>query len=165
MLKNMKNKDILEKFLKAGTLLSFSALIITVMLQVITRFLIPSVTLVWTEEGSRFLFKVAVAFGAPLAMKHEEFVNVDIVLNMLSRKVRDIFDIIIHIMTIGLFAIVLKESYTFVIIGQRQTSPTLGFPMSIAHATITVASFFILIYAIVNLFHYIQDLKKRGGTS
>ncbi|QSX09197.1 TRAP transporter small permease [Alkalibacter rhizosphaerae] len=158
----MKNNDYLEKFLRAGALLSFGALIVTVMLQVITRFLIPSVTLVWTEEGSRFLFKVAVAFGAPLAMKHEEYVNVDIVLNMLSRKAKDVFEIIIHIMTIGLFAIVLKESYTFVKIGQFQLSPTLGFPMSIAHGTISVASFFILIYAIINLFHYLQDLKKRG---
>lgn len=161
----MKNNDILEKFLKAGTLLSFSALIITVMLQVITRFFMPSVTLVWTEEGSRFLFKVAVAFGAPLAMKNEEFVNVDIVINMLSRKARDIFEIIIHIMTVGLFAIVLKESYTFVKIGQRQSSPTLGFPMSIAHGTISVASFFILIYAIVNMYRYMQNLKKRGGSA
>ncbi|MBF7097289.1 TRAP transporter small permease [Alkalibacter mobilis] len=161
----MKKNDILEKILRAGTLLSFGSLIVTVMLQVITRFLIPGVTLVWTEEGSRFLFKVAVAFGAPLAMKHEEFVNVDILLNVLSRKVRNIFEIIIHIVTIGLFAIVFKESIAFVKIGQSQMSATLGFPMSVAHATITVASLFILLYSIVNLYHYMRDFKKRGGAA
>ncbi|SHE46996.1 TRAP transporter small permease [Alkalibacter saccharofermentans] len=158
----MKNNDIIEKILKLGTFLSFSALIVTVLLQVITRYFVPSVTLVWTEEGSRFLFKFAVAFGAPLAMKKEEFVNVDILLNLLSRKVRDIFEIIIHIMTIGLFAILFKESLGLVQLGQRQQSPTLGIPMSIAYSAITIASFFILIYGVINMYRYIQDFMKRG---
>ncbi len=161
----MRNKDIIEKILKAGAFLSFAGLIITVLLQVVTRFLIPGVTLVWTEEGSRFLFKFAVAFGAPLAMKHEEFVNVDIILNLLSRKTRDVFEIIIQVMSIGLFAIVFKQSLTFVEIGHSQQSPTLGIPMSVAHGVIMVASLFIMLYGVSNFYKYLMDLKKRGGTA
>lgn len=157
-----KKTDYLEVILKFGTLLSFTALIITVLLQVITRFFIPSITLVWTEEGSRFLFIFSVAFGAPLAMKHEEYVNVDIILNLIPTKLRDIFEMIIQVMSIGIFALVFKESLAFVRLGQRQMSPTLGIPMSVSHSAITIASFFIMLYGIVNFYRYIQRLKKRG---
>src|SRR5690554_3045621 len=158
----MKNNDILEKILRFGALLSFSALIVTVMLQVITRFFIPGVTLVWTEEGSRFLFKFAVAFGAPLTMKHNEYVNVDIILNMLKGKSKDVLNVIIQIMSIGLFAVVLKESWAFVKIGQSQMSPTLGMPMSVSHSAIFVASLFIILYGIVNLYKTFVGFRKGG---
>jgi len=159
----MKNKDYIEKFLEVGAFLSFLGLIITVLLQVVTRYFIPGITLVWTEEGSRFLFKFAVAFGAPLAMKKEEYVNVDIIMDLMSKKVRNISQIIIYIMTIGLFALVFKESLGFMQLGMSQRSPTLGIPMSVAYSAITIASFFILLYGIVNLYRYIQNLKSRGG--
>ncbi len=158
----MKNKDIIETILKIGTLASFVGLIITVVLQVVTRFFIPGITLVWTEEGSRFLFKFAIAFGAPLAMKHNEYVNVDIVLNMLKGKTKDIFNIIIQVSGIALFLVVLKASWTFVKIGQAQMSATLGIPMSISHGAITMASFFIIMYGVVNLYKTIQGLIKGG---
>ncbi|MBO1265198.1 TRAP transporter small permease [Proteiniclasticum sp. SCR006] len=158
----MKNKDIIETILKIGTLASFVGLIVTVLLQVITRFFIPGITLVWTEEGSRFLFKFAVAFGAPLAMKHNEYVNVDIVLNMMKGKSKDVLNVIIQIMSIGLFAVVLKESWTFVKIGHAQMSPTLGIPMSVSHAAITVASLFIILYGVVNLYKTFTGFRKGG---
>lgn len=158
----MKNKDIIETILKIGTLASFVGLIVTVLLQVITRFFIPGVTLVWTEEGSRFLFKFAVAFGAPLAMKHNEYVNVDIILNMLKGKSKDVLNVIIQIMSIGLFAVVLKESWAFVKIGQSQMSPTLGMPMSVSHSAIFVASLFIILYGIVNLYKTFVGFRKGG---
>lgn len=161
----MKDKDIIAKVLRIGTFLSFSALVVTVVLQIITRFLIPGITLVWTEELSRFLFIYSVAFGAPLAMKNQEYVKVDVILELLPKKVRDILETLIQIGSIALFVIVFINSLEFIEIGTNQTSATLGIPMSVAYSSIGITSFLIVFYGIINLIKMLKVLGKRGDVS
>jgi TRAP-type C4-dicarboxylate transport system permease small subunit len=156
----MRNKDIIETILEIGTFISFIVLITVVLLQVITRFLIPSVTLVWTEEASRFLFVYSVAFAAPLAMKKKEFVNVDILFNILPKTMKNIIEFIIYIITVILFVIVFIYGIQFAQLGINQMSPTMHIPMAIAYSSIAISSFFIVAYAILNLIVYVRDIKN-----
>lgn len=157
-----KKKDILEVILEMGTFIAFLTLLCVVLLQVVTRFLIPNVTLVWTEEASRFLFVYSVAFAAPLAMKKKEYVNVDILFNILPKTVRNILEFLIYIVTVVLFVIVFIYGIQFAQLGVSQMSPTMGIPMIVAYSSITVAAFFIITYGILNFINYIRDLKGGG---
>lgn len=157
----MKGKDFLAKILRIGTFLSFTALLITVVLQIVSRFFLSSVTLVWTEELSRFLFIYSVAFGAPLAMKNGEYINVDILLEKLPKKVRYISEAIIEIAAVSLFVIVFVNSIEFLQIGSYQTSATLGIPMSVAYFSITMTSALIVLYGTINVVNRIRFLMRR----
>jgi len=158
----MKKKDLLETVLEMGSFISFSALIIVVLTQVITRFLIPSLSFVWTEEASRFLFVYSVAFGAPLAMKKKEYVNVDILFNILPKKVRKILEFVIYLVIIALFTVVFIYGIQFAQLGITQNSPTMGIPMVVAYSSISISCFFIIIYGVVNLIVHAGLMRNRG---
>ncbi len=158
----MKGKDYLEKILEVGTFLAFTVLVLNVTFQVVTRFAFPQFSVVWTEEASRFLFIYAVVFAAPLAMKKKEYVNVDIVLEILPKKVRTLLEIIINGASAALFVFVFLKGIEFGKIGVGQTSATLEIPMTIAYFSIAITSFFIAIYAIYNFIDHIRSLGNRG---
>ena len=161
----VKNKDYIEKILEIGTFLAFSALLLNVTLQVATRFFLPALSPVWTEELSRFLFIYAVVFAAPLAMKKKEYVNVDILLNSLSKSGRNILEILIEIISIALFILLFIKGIEFARLGIGQTSATLGISMTIAYSSIAITAFFIFIYGIYNLVCHIRGITDRGEIS
>lgn len=157
----MKKRDIVETILEVGTFLFFTALIIIVLLQVFTRFLFPDKSFVWTEEASRFCFIYAVAFAAPLAMKKQEYVNVDIVLNALPKGARRVLELMIYIINVVLFSIVFVQAIKFAKLGIGQTSATMKIPMYISYSSIAIMTFFIVFYALHNLMRFISSSKKE----
>ena len=158
----MKNKDIIEKILEAGTFLAFTALVLCVTYQVVTRFAFPAYSVVWTEEASRFLFIYTIVFAAPLAMKKKEYVNVDMLLVLLPKSLRSGLEFLIHITSVVLFTVVFFKGIEVAKLGVTQASPTLGIPMSVAYSSIPITSFFIALYGIYNLVNYIRGLRNRG---
>ena len=64
----MNKKDYVERILGLGTFLCFTALIITVLIQIFTRFLPLGISFIWTEEATRFFFIFSVVFAAPLVL-------------------------------------------------------------------------------------------------
>ncbi|MEW9124252.1 MAG: TRAP transporter small permease subunit [Thermotaleaceae bacterium] len=161
----MKKVDIIEKILEIGTFLAFTGLLIVVLLQVVTRFFMPALSFVWTEEASRFLFVYSVAFGAPLAMKRKEFVNVDILTSILPKGVRKFLEILSYLITVILFTVVFLKGIDFAELGVVQKSITMRIPMSIAFSTISITSFFILLYTVLHLFYYLRDIGKTGDNT
>jgi len=157
----MKKRDIIETILEVGTFIFFAALIIVVLLQVFTRFLFPDKSFVWTEEASRFCFIYAVAFAAPLAMKKQEYVNVDIVLTKLSKGARRALELTIRIINVILFSIVFFQAIKFAKLGIGQTSATMRIPMYISYSSIAIMTFFITFYAVHDLMRFISGLKKK----
>lgn len=156
----MRNKDILEKLLEAGAFLTFLALVINVSIQVITRNLMPSVTVVWTEELSRLLFIYSIVFCAPLAMKKEEYVNVDIILNLMNKKVRWVADLLIKAASTVLFAIVSYKGIEFAKLGVNQTSAVLRVPMVYAYSSISITCLLITGYGVYNMYNHIVRIRE-----
>jgi TRAP-type C4-dicarboxylate transport system permease small subunit len=144
--------------LEAATILTFAALIIVVVIQIVSRYLPYS--FVWTEELSRFLFLYAVSFGAPLALKDKEFINVDLLLNYLPNRVREIYEGIIYLLVVLLSGVVTFWGYKFIQIGRGQTSATMSIDMSIIHACIFISMLFIGIYAFFHMLDYFKGLQR-----
>ncbi len=158
----MKKKDIVKTILEMGTFLSFTAMVITVLLQVFTRTLFPDKSFVWTEEASRFFFIYAVAFAAPLAMEKQEYVNVDILLNALSDNAKKVLQLIIHIITIAFFSVVFFQAIKFTKLGIGQTSPSMSIPMYVSYFSTIIMNFFIIYYAVNNFLKDIIGFKGGG---
>ncbi|RKL68128.1 C4-dicarboxylate ABC transporter permease [Salipaludibacillus neizhouensis] len=154
----MRSTKLLDRTLEIATILCFTGLIIVVIIQIASRYL-PQ-TFVWTEELSRFLFLYSVSFGAPLALKDKEFINVDLLLNYLPKRAREIYEGFIYLTIVLFSAVVAFWGYKFIGIGRGQSSATMAFDMSIIHACIFITMFFIGIYALLHTINYFKGHEK-----
>lgn len=161
----MNKKDYVEKILENCAFISFTALVITVLIQIFTRYLPMGISFIWTEELTRFLFIYSVAFSAPLAMKRKEYVNVDLILNILPQNIRNIFDTVINFLTVILFTIVFFQAIKFAKLGIGQTSPALRIPAYIGFSSIMILAIFALYYAALNLKDQLRSIGKRSDVN
>lgn len=146
---------IVEKILGFLTVISLAGVIITVTIQIMSRYL--PYTAIWTEELTRYLFIYAICFGAPLALIRNEFINVDLILNKMSNKFRRYYEVVIYISILLLSVVMIFEGYTFTLIGHNQTSATMPFQMSLIHGAILVMSIFLAIYSIVKIVDLVRN--------
>ncbi|WP_096437277.1 TRAP transporter small permease [Alteribacter populi] len=156
----MKPLKLLDRTLEMLTILCFVGIIVTVTVQILTRFLPFSA--VWTEELSRFLFIYAVAFGAPVAMKRQEFISIEFIFNVIPKKVRHYYQAFTSLVVMVVSFFIAYHGYSFILTGQGQTSATMAIEMSWIHASISVSMIFLGFYALVNMVDFLVSKGKRG---
>ena len=157
----MKEKrQIFNRILEWGTLISAFGLIFTVILQILTRRFFGDISLSWTEEASRFFFVYTVSFGAGLAQKEGYYVSMDYFYRKFSPRIKGITDLIISLVSAVLFLLMSVFSVYFIILGLVETSPSLGLPMSIAFASMLILSGSVLYFLLIELVHNIRTVSK-----
>lgn len=155
-------KDPLEKVLKIGVFSVFILLILTVSFQVFSRVFFPSLSRIWTEELTRFLFIYAIAFAAPLAMKQAAYVNIDLI-DKLPVRIVILVKIVVEIMIAALFLLVFYYGIRFTMLGINQRAPTIKIPMAAVFVSIPIMGALMFFYSVVNFGKFLKKLKT-GGT-
>ncbi len=117
-----------------GTGLSFAVLIGAVLLQVAGR--LTGLSPVWTEELTRYALLFSVAFGAGLAFRTGDLVNVDVVCEFLPGRMPWVLRLVGAAATCALALYLLPHAWRYVSIGKMQTSPALGVRMDYIHLTV-----------------------------
>lgn len=130
---------------RLGTGLAFAVLIGAVLVQVVGRLIGNSP--VWSEELTRYALLFTVAFGAGLALRTGDLVNVDIVCEALPGKAPWLLRLLAAVATAGLALYLLPHAWRFVSIGRMQTSPALGVRMDYIHLTVWLLLAFLAIFA------------------
>ncbi len=151
-------RKLIDRTLAFLTIASFSGVIIIVTIQIFSRFL--PFSYVWTEELTRYLFLFSVAFGAPLALLRNEFINVDLLLTRMPDNFRRFYEIGIYLVIIILSSVMVIEGYNFTMLGARQSSATLPIQLSWVHASLLVMSVFLVFYAIIKIFDLIKNKQN-----
>jgi TRAP-type transport system small permease protein len=128
-----------------GVGLSFAVLIATVLLQVSGR--LTGLSLVWTEELTRYALLYMVAFGAGLSFRTGDLVNVDVICEYLPGRAPWVLRLMAALVTAGLAVYLLPHAWRYVSIGAMQTSPALGLRMDFVHATIWLLLLFLAVFA------------------
>ena len=152
-------RKLIDATLAFLTVLSFAGVIIIVTIQIISRF--APFSFIWTEELTRYLFLYGIAFGAPLALMRNEFINVDMILNRMPDNFRRYYEIIIYLAIILLSLVMVVQGYSFTLLGDNQRSATMPFQMSVVHA-----SLFLVFYAVLKIIDLIknkQDYSQNFG--
>lgn len=126
--------------------ISFAILIASVLIQVVSRVLLPD-SPVWTEELSRFMLLYLTAFGCGVAIRTGELVNVDLLLVSLPPRVRLALDVLVRVVCIVFLASLLPGAWDFMKIGEMQTSPALAWRMDFLHASILVALLSLILFS------------------
>lgn len=132
-----------------GAGLSFAVLIGTVLIQVAGR--LTHTSPVWTEELTRYALLFTVAFGAGLAFRTGDLVNVDVVCEYLPGRAPWILRLVSAIATAGLALYLLPYAWKYVSIGKMQTSPALGVRMDLVHVTVWLILVFLAIFALLRV--------------
>ncbi|MGS4946903.1 TRAP transporter small permease [Meridianimarinicoccus sp. RP-17] len=141
---------------RIGAGLAFGVLIASVLIQVVGR--LTGSGPVWTEELTRFALLYLVAFGAGLAFRSGDLVNVDVVCESLPGRWPWLLRLVSAIATAGLALYLLAPAWRYVAIGRMQTSPALGLRMDGVHLTVW------LLIAGLALFAVLRVVGMLAGT-
>lgn len=147
---------IISGILTLGTLTSTILLILSVLLQIFARFFLEKAP-PWTEEASRLFFIYAIAFASGLAMKSNEYVQLDLIYKRLSGKWKRRLDTLIPVMILVLFGLAAIFSVSFILLGVPENSPSMNMSMSVAFTSMLIMSLAICFYAFQQL---ILNLRK-----
>ena len=132
-----------------GTGVSFLVLITAVLTQVLGRMFGSSP--VWTEELTRYAMLYTVAFGAGLAFRSGDLVNVDVVCEALPgywpRRLR----LVSAISTLTLCGLLVPSAWKYVSIGALQTSPALSVRMDYIHLAVFALLIGISLFAFMRI--------------
>lgn len=140
---------------RLGTGLAFAVLIATVLMQVVGR--LTGLSLVWTEELTRYALLFCVAFGTGLAFRSGDLVNVDVICESLPGKAPWVLRLVAACATAGLALYLLPHAWRYVTIGKMQMSPALGVRMDFIHFTVW------LMLALLALFSVLRIIGMLSG--
>lgn len=147
----------LEGFARLGVGLSFGLLMLAVLVQLVGRSgWMPAP--IWTEELSRFCLLYLAAFGAGLALRSGDMVNVDLVSEALPAPWPWRLRLFSAVTVAGLCLILLPSAWFYTSIGARQTAPALGVRMDLIHGSV------LLLLVLLGLFAALRALAMITGT-
>ncbi len=142
----MKIRKYVDLLVESGVVLSLLGMVISVVIQVFTRFFMESAPH-WTEEAARIFFIFSVAFGSGLAIRDHAFVQLDYFMNKLKASNKNIVQMIIHVIIL-LFGLLLSYySIKFIGIGSSETSPSLQIKMSYVFSSMFILGILVTYYS------------------
>jgi len=135
--------DNLEEYLAA---LFFSAMVILIFLQILSRFVF-NFSLGWTEELARYSFVVMVYFSAVVAAKRNRHLKVAFMHEALPRKIAFFFWILSYVVWSGfnIAMIYIGIPMAQLILNTGQTSPVMSIPMGMLYMIIPIGYFLLQI--------------------
>ena len=150
----MKLKNILDKALGSLLILLMATMLLSVLWQIFTRYVLNSPSSV-TEELSRFTFIWMGILGAAYASGQKIHVTIDLLSPKLNDKQKGILQVAISIliMLFCLLALVIGGGnlvYVNHLLGQH--SAALNLPLSTAYSVLPLGGVIIIIYKLIELF-------------
>ena len=157
-----KLKQILDKLLEVLLMASVGVLVVDVLWQVFTRFVMGNPSS-WTEELATFLLIWVSLLGAAVALGRGAHLGIDYFTHKLPERN--------HIQTeLFVFAVISIFSLLVMVVGGislvRQTleleqiSVALHIPMGYVYLAIPISGAFLLLYGVIGFFERLTQLKK-----
>jgi TRAP-type C4-dicarboxylate transport system permease small subunit len=145
-----KAEKILNKILELTVTVSMGVLVIDVVWQVITRYVMKNPSS-WTEELATFLMIWVGLLGASVALNRGAHLGIDYLVSKLSRR-KALY------VSLFVFAVITAFSLLVMVVGggqlvhrtlvTNQVSPALGLKMGYVYLAIPISGFFLVIYSI-----------------
>lgn len=152
----------LETIIKISIILGMGGIVLFVNLAVFFRYVLED-PLTWTNEISSYLLVYSVLFGASIGLRHNEFVKVEALLNLLPLRLR-LFVIVGSQVLIAAFLILCISSPSMLIekaVITKTISPALGIPMAHLYRLLRVGFACMLFFVSINT---IESILARGST-
>lgn len=151
----MKSIKWIAKLFKAGALLSMSAMIAVVSLQVFTRYFMET-TPHWTEEAARMLFIYSVAFGTGTGFQNGDFIRLDLISRYLTPIADRWLNIITDVIILLFSFFLITGSIRFIELGTDELSPALRISMGYIFVSLTLIGLAVALFTFAHLWDSIK---------
>ncbi len=157
-----KVKKVLDAFLEFITALSMGILVLDVLWQVATRFIIKAPSS-WTEELATFLLIWVGLLGSAVALNRGAHLGIDYFVGKLTQIQKACSEAVVFLLVSAFSATVLLlggyqlVSETFEL---GQTAPAIGVKLGYVYLVVPIAGFFILIYSFEFLLESLLKIKN-----
>ncbi|WP_078412507.1 TRAP transporter small permease [Priestia abyssalis] len=164
-----------DKIMNAMLALCLTGMSIIVLGNVILRYVFHS-GLAWSEEVARFLFIWMVFLGAIGALKDNQHLGVDLLVEKLPLKVRKIVFAVSNVLVLYVLWLILDGSWKLTVSSIGSTAPATGLSLSIIYAVGIVTSLGMAILVLVNSYrlvfqkdliedlHNNEELEETSGS-
>jgi len=155
-------RPLLDRFLSAFVAVLMAALVLDVLWQVFTRFILGNPSS-WTEELARYLMIWVGLIGAAYAAGRRMHLSVDLLPSALSGNRAIVLRIVIESFVLlfamtALFAGGIRLVWVILTLGQ--TSASLQLPLGYVYLAVPLSGLFIAWYAILDLMYEIKNLQN-----
>lgn len=148
MLTMSKIRDFIDKALASVTIFVFGILIVCVVWQVISRFVLGSPSTV-TDELARFMFIWVGLLGAAYTLGQRRHLAIDLLTGALTGKKKQLSDVLIIVAIASFAGLILVNGGMQLVaktLSTGQVSPALRFPMGYVYAAIPFSGALMLFY-------------------
>ena len=155
-------KIVLDKTLELLTIISMGVLVIDVVWQIFSRFVLnhPSS---WTEEFATFLLMWVGLLGAAVAVNRTAHLGVDFLVMKLPSRFKIAVELIVYLL-VGAFAVMVMIIGGIELVQTtlvtNQTSPALNWKMGYVYLCLPISGFFITVYSALFFGTTILKMKK-----
>ena len=160
----MKFRKKIDKTLEVILIILLSVLVINVLWQVFSRYLLKSPSS-FTDELARYLLIWVGILGAGYAAGKKLHLAIDIIPSKLSEKRKVILDRIIYLL-VGLFAASVMVAgglrLVYITLHLHQTSPSLKLPMGLVYIIIPVSGLLIVYYCLSDILLLKKKTRTKG---
>jgi len=136
--------DWVNNFLKLLIGIALGIMTLLVFLQVIVRFVLPSIgifiSVPWTEELSRFLMIWLVFIGGAVATRYSKLLAVDVLVTTIPVLPGKIVKIIAHTLSLVFYVCIFKIGLNWAFYGLTETAPVMGFLMIYIYSAMAVGA-------------------------
>jgi TRAP-type transport system small permease protein len=147
----MNVMKLITQLFKAGALISLTAMIFVVSVQVFARYFLEA-TPHWTEEAARICFIYSVGFGTAIGLKNGDFIRLDLMGRYLSPAGDRILSIASEILILAFSVVLLIYSFRFVELGMDELSPAMKMTMGFVFASTVLIGLAIFIFTLWTLY-------------
>ncbi len=145
--------EILDSILKFGIIGTTVIMVVSCVLQVLSRFILPH-PLSWTEELARYSFIWWAFLGAAYAVRLNEHLGMDIFVNLFSPKARGILQRVVFLFTFVFMVLVTAQGIKIVLVQSGQRATILPISMGWVYGVVPFTGLIMLIYSIYLLFYW-----------
>lgn len=129
----------LADFEESLSVLFLGLLLVTLFLQIFTRFVLND-PLVWTEEMSRVLFIYSTLFGMVTAIKQRAHVRIDFFVGFLPAKVRKWLTLLLDLVVVVTLVYLVVLGYQMAVMQHRMFMVSMDIRLSVLYGVFPVAA-------------------------
>lgn len=151
----------LSKILKYTLVFTFVLLIITVLLQVFSRYVL-TVTIPWTEDGARLILIVITFLGTAVALRDNEHIAITFLFKRIPTKYKNYVNIFINLIILFFLIFFIKGSLEMT--SMNWVLPIVSFPklkIGYIYIILPISAFLMVYFLIIKILNDISIIKNN----
>jgi TRAP-type C4-dicarboxylate transport system permease small subunit len=157
-------KKVLDRSLEVLVMVVVAVLVVDVLWQVFTRFILKNPS-TWTEELAVFMLIWVSLLGAAVALNRGAHLGIDYFVGKLSPKKRLYTEVFVFLcISVFSLTVMVFGGIDLVIstLKLEQLSPALGVKVGYVYLAVPISGFFLVLYSVIGLVERLAQLFKGG---